>query len=187
MSWWSQETGTELLCKTFPKLPEWQYWLRLYEGIHSGKRKNAWDYQLMLSMIRHNQLCIVPGVNLISDVGCDSDATHCTWENAPYGNQEKVEIEQQLSHPNTLQRNHQMDHLIFRARFSIKTPSLYKRAVNYIARKLQNNATRLNASRPWQASYERGYFLSFRSLLKKSIILNLMFTLHIVLFQTSQR
>jgi len=52
---------------------------RLYEehwaGTYSGE-VDTWDYQWQFCRLVHGSLAVVPAVNLVSNIGCGSDATH---------------------------------------------------------------------------------------------------------------
>lgn len=123
MSWWEPEAGKEMLRTLFPQEEEWQYWHKLFEDIRNGEMKNAWDYQLILSSFRHSQLCAIPWVNLISNVGCGADASNCTWEAAPYANRPQGDLEFPLRHPDSIRRSGQTDHEIFSVLMGSGTPA----------------------------------------------------------------
>jgi hypothetical protein len=59
---------------------------RLYNLLKSGKL-NTWDYQWIYSCIINSGLCIVPKVNLISNLGFEGEATHTN----NYGQNKKLE------------------------------------------------------------------------------------------------
>lgn len=135
MSWWEPEACKEMLRTIHPQTMEWQYWHSLYESIHNGQRKNAWDYQLILSSFRNSQLCVVPKVNLVSNIGFGAGATHLTDDNTPLANIPNMEMDFPLKHPASLWRSEKMDAAIFQVRIldQYKPPSLGRRAVSKIA------------------------------------------------------
>lgn len=137
MSWWEPEKGKKLLSTLHPHPQEREYWYQIYEDIHNGIKKNAWDYQIILSSFLHSQLCVVPGVNLISNVGHGIDATNCMDASSPLANMPSENMEFPLRHPVTVSCNKQMDHAIFKARFHCYSPqSLQHRIVNIVIRKV---------------------------------------------------
>ncbi|MGL4364814.1 MAG: nucleotide-diphospho-sugar transferase [Bacteroidales bacterium] len=77
------------------------------------KRKNldAWDYQYMFLKWRKNKLAIVPNVNLISNIGIGTDATHFASSTSTYQNLLKAEVHSilPLIHPKTIEPNIQAD------------------------------------------------------------------------------
>lgn len=42
---------------------------------------SAWDWQWYFSLAAQNQLCVYPAVNLVSNIGNDSEATHTSFSN----------------------------------------------------------------------------------------------------------
>lgn len=60
-------------------------WTHNFDAIHAGY--DTWDHQLTFALYINNGLCILPSVNLISNVGFGPDATHtkvvCSDANRP--------------------------------------------------------------------------------------------------------
>jgi hypothetical protein len=130
MSWWEYSAGRKLLKKIFPKQLERLYWLWLYEEIYRGLRKNAWDYQLILTMFRNSWLCVVPSVNMISNIGYGDEATHTIDDATPLACMNKEDLEFPLRHPVRMFHSTEMDHEIFKFRILDKyQPSLIKRII----------------------------------------------------------
>jgi hypothetical protein len=94
------------------------YWRRIYDQIRSGKRNNAWDYQLMLACIKYRQLTIVPAVNLVANVGYGVDATHCLDGESTLANNAVHKIFFPLNHPEEMMPSAKIDNLIFKTRFA---------------------------------------------------------------------
>lgn len=117
MSWWKPDTGQKMLRTLFPRSAEWRYWYELYERIHSGQMKNAWDYQLILSSFRHTQCCIIPSVNMVSNIGFGPEGTNCFDETSLMHDVPRGELEFPLVHPADVRRSGSVDHAIFRVRF----------------------------------------------------------------------
>jgi hypothetical protein len=49
---------------------------RKFDAIASGKVRTVWDYQFMVQALRSGQLTVVPGRNLILNIGFDGTGTH---------------------------------------------------------------------------------------------------------------
>lgn len=49
---------------------------RPYNDLFEGKTANTWDYQWSFACYIQSMLCLVPGVNLVSNIGFAADATH---------------------------------------------------------------------------------------------------------------
>lgn len=133
MSWWEPDAGREMLSALFPRKTEWQYWYNLYERIRLGKQKNAWDYQLLLSLFRHSQYSATPRVNLVSNIGFGADATNCLDENSPLHDFPRCELEPLLVHPANIRRSARVDHALFRIVYQPRQ-SILPRAKNKLAR-----------------------------------------------------
>jgi hypothetical protein len=54
---------------------EWAYWERCFQRTYARKL-DAWDYRWTLSLWNHHMVCIIPRVNLVRNIGFDSQATH---------------------------------------------------------------------------------------------------------------
>jgi hypothetical protein len=52
-----------------------QHWATSFDGVRSGE-VDTWDYQWMYCMFSRNGLSIVPDVNLVTNIGFGSAATH---------------------------------------------------------------------------------------------------------------
>ena len=49
---------------------------RKFDAIAAGKVRTVWDYQFMVQALRSGQLMVVPGRNLILNIGFDGTGTH---------------------------------------------------------------------------------------------------------------
>jgi len=49
---------------------------RKFDAIATGKVRTVWDYQFMVQALRSGQLTVVPGRNLILNIGFDGTGTH---------------------------------------------------------------------------------------------------------------
>lgn len=136
MSWWEPKAGREMLRALFPKKAEWQYWYDLYERIRLGKHKNAWDYQMLLSSFRHSQCCVIPRVNLVSNIGFGADATNCTDENSPLQNLARQELELPVVNPDDVRRSARVDHALFLIVYQPRQ-SIWQQAKGKVARTLK--------------------------------------------------
>ena len=99
------------LTQRCPDRIEAAHWVRRYEAIFNGQRKDAWDYQWSYAMWEHDGLAIAPAVNLISYIGVGPDATH-TKEAAPY-HKRPVKSLSSLVHPPIVAHDAELDRLTF--------------------------------------------------------------------------
>lgn len=117
MPYWSDFRDSGALGSTLSTLKEEKYWRAIYDQIQVGKRKNAWDYQLILTCIKLKLLTIVPSVNLVSNVGFGDDATNCLNSESHLANTQVHPLHFPLSHPEEVRKSPRIDHLIFNRRF----------------------------------------------------------------------
>ena len=54
---------------------KWHFQLKCIDRNHVS----AWDWQWYFSLAAQNQLCVYPALNLVSNIGNDSEATHTTF------------------------------------------------------------------------------------------------------------
>lgn len=80
----------------------WELW---YNQIYKDPPVDIWDYQFFFSSFINKQLAIIPKVNLISNIGHDSDATHTTTADDIMGNIKRKSIKFPLVHPVKIIRN----------------------------------------------------------------------------------
>ena len=99
------------LAEVFPDRIEAAHWVRRYEPIHRGDRKDAWDYQWSYTLWEQNGLAVTPAVNLVHYIGVGTDATH-TKEAAPSRTRPAKSISD-LLHPPTVAQDAELDRVTF--------------------------------------------------------------------------
>jgi hypothetical protein len=78
-------------------IPTVRFWKNIFHLMHN-KKIDTWDYQLCFLLLRYGGRCIVPNVNLITNVGFGEGATHTTSAQSPSANRERFEIVLPLSY-----------------------------------------------------------------------------------------
>ena len=78
---------------------------RRFEKIYKNKGTNAWSYQLLCLNLMNKQFCVVPKVNLVSNIGFSEDATHTKDINSPCSNIPYGELLFPLKEPNPFEEN----------------------------------------------------------------------------------
>ncbi len=73
------------------------YWWGIFEKVYEN-RIDTWDYQWTFHCWAQNRLSIIPGVNLVSNIGFDGGATHTKGRNR-YANLETAPMGFPLHHP----------------------------------------------------------------------------------------
>lgn len=75
MKLWPQVRDEGGLQRLFPKRRLARYWQEIFDMVYRGEI-DTWDYQFAFSCLIHGGLCIMPAVNLVSNIGFGADATH---------------------------------------------------------------------------------------------------------------
>lgn len=79
---------------------EGKYWENTFNLVASGKI-DTWDYQWVLSCLINGMLVVMPNINLVSNIGFGSSATHTT-DSGIYDNAEVGQMKFPLMHPNII-------------------------------------------------------------------------------------
>ena len=87
-----------------------EYWTLGLDSVYRGF--NGWDLQFLLACWIHRGLCVLPSVNLISNIGFGENATHTARSNAS-ANRPTAELEFPLVHPPYMIRDARADRYTF--------------------------------------------------------------------------
>lgn len=90
---------------------ESEYWTRIFEDIFTTRNYYTWDYMWHYACWSQHGLSIIPRVNLVSNIGFGSDATHTT-EIAPQAALPTAELSE-IQHPPVVIRHRTADHYDF--------------------------------------------------------------------------
>jgi hypothetical protein len=111
-----------------------QHWAAKFEGAYRARGMiDYWDYQWLFATWVHNGLCIMPNVNLISNIGFGGDATHTTWTGSKWANLPLAEMPFPLQHPSSMLRDKQADDFFIQEVLLMDVPrteSTLRRAFN---------------------------------------------------------
>jgi hypothetical protein len=110
-----------------------RFWKHVFDKIYKDDI-DTWDYQLSYLVLKKNAKCIVPKLNLISNIGFGADATHTSDVNSRNANREKFELEFPLSHPSSTDTNKFLN--IYYDLNEFTTPNLIIRIANKFSRTL---------------------------------------------------
>ena len=86
------------------------FWQRVFENIYQKKR-DTWDHQVTYATLKHNRLCIVPNVNLVSNIGTNA-GTHISGPRTPLAHLPTMPIGE-LIHPRYVLADQTADDYIF--------------------------------------------------------------------------
>ena len=79
------------------------YWTNIFDRVYQ-RGIDTWDYQWTFHCWTQNRLAIIPNVNLISNIGFDTNATH-TMGQSKFNSMETEAMEFPLSHPLVIMRD----------------------------------------------------------------------------------
>jgi hypothetical protein len=102
-----------LLSENLSSKDERRFWKAHFEEVKDGKRKDIWDYQWVYTIWKQNGLAVIPNVNLVTNIGFGSDATHTFNQEAIVANNPAYELEQ-IKHPESSKVFLKADRRLFR-------------------------------------------------------------------------
>jgi hypothetical protein len=110
MNEWATSNDQDTLLRGFSCKAEQKFWRTTLNKIVAGKI-DTWDFQWAFACFIQNGLCIVPNVNLITNIGFRSDSTH-TRGVSVVGNIPNTPIVFPLFHPKIIMRNIDSDEFV---------------------------------------------------------------------------
>jgi hypothetical protein len=129
MAKWPEAKKRRWLSGMLEERGERAEWEKNFQRAYSG-RINTWDYQWVFANWMENRLCILPTVNLVSNIGFGSDATHVV-AGSYLADIERRPFAFPLRHPREISRNRDADR---RSRHSCSIP-LWKYLINRLLRR----------------------------------------------------
>ena len=132
MEQWPQLRQQGWLRRFFTDPHDVQYWQAQFDNVQH-QQASIWDYQWTFSIWQAGGLCIYPAVNLVSNIGFGSGATHTHQEDSWLANR-PLQALGTLVHPSDIRINQQADQWLMRHVYAPKPPSLWQR----LLRKLQS-------------------------------------------------
>ncbi len=109
---WPQVKASHVLNKIFQDEAVTAIWEYKFQQYYEQKI-NSWDGQWTYACLVNHGLCIMPRVNLISNIGFSKDATHTTMEEHESAYEPTTPIEIPLKHPNVITVNRAADKYTF--------------------------------------------------------------------------
>ncbi len=101
------------LAALFEKPLERVYWLHQWQSV-ADKKVDTWDYQWFFARITAGSYCIIPDVNLISNIGFGAEATHTINNDHEFSNLPTGNLEFPLKHPPFVIRDRDRDLAYYR-------------------------------------------------------------------------
>ena len=110
MKTWSEINHHNLLDHIFDNWAEKLYWTDIFDRVVKGI-PNTWDYQWLYVRWIQKELSIAPTVNLVSNIGFNSNATHTNNDN--HLANMKTEDIWEIDHPPFIDRDYFADKYVF--------------------------------------------------------------------------
>ena len=124
---------------------ERSYWYRAFDRVHSGAI-DTWDYQWVLCNWIQSRLSIVSTVNLISNIGFRSDATHTSGASI-FSNMQRNHLILPLKHPDFIYAHDKADLIGARLQFT----SMFRRVIRNRAKAIVANILKRLSARTVRA------------------------------------
>ena len=107
-----------------------KYWMNIFQRVYNNEI-NTWDYQWVYTCFINNGLCIMPNVNLISNIGFNKEALHTKDENSILS---KIEAEEiiKIIHPEFVLADQKAD--LFTSKLCFGNKSIFERIKNKMVR-----------------------------------------------------
>jgi len=127
---------------------EWAYWERCFRRTYA-KKLDAWDYRWTLSLWRHHMACVIPRVNLVRNIGFDSQATHTVerdFADLKMHSTEKMKFPIKDSSRN--KKTKHLDNLVFKSHYKILEGrrNLFEKLKDKIKNLFKNTSVRSSIS-----------------------------------------
>ena len=106
---WPKLKEEKMLSELFDHPKAVAYWTKIFDAMYENRGPNTWDYQWVYTRLKNNSLNIIPRINLISNIGFGTDATHTTGADSRYTIPVKT-IGFPLRHPSSFVPLHSVDH-----------------------------------------------------------------------------
>lgn len=111
--------------------PTRKFWSNIFVRMFK-KEIDTWDYQFCYLLLKNKSRCIVPRINLITNIGFGLDATHTFNSESESANRKRYEINFPLNHSLNLNSERKLNDFLDRNEFSTK--HILVRFVNKLTR-----------------------------------------------------
>lgn len=102
------------------------YWRQIFDEVYRGDKLHIWDYQWTFACWLSDRLCILPQVDLVSNIGFNAEGTHTVRQNQ-FANLPLASIQLPLLHPPAIIRDRAADLFIQSSKFNLDLWSRLKR------------------------------------------------------------
>jgi hypothetical protein len=116
---WIDANKDRDLTRFFPQAKIDRYWRRVFNSIAKGGHPNSWAFPWTACVLISRGLTATPNVNLVTNVGFGSNATHTKDPSSHLSNISTAELGE-IVHPDGVWVNEEADQLTFQNVFSSK-------------------------------------------------------------------
>ena len=106
---WPSFRDDNWLFDLFGNLQMAKIWKNIINASHKNKDFDTWDHQWAFSCLNQSGFCIIPSVNLISNIGHGPGSTHSTNRQSSVANLPTQPVSFPLIHPTSTIRDFQME------------------------------------------------------------------------------
>lgn len=104
-----------------------RFWNNIFDKMYN-KKIDTWDFQFSYLLLKNQAKCIVPKVNLITNVGFGADATHTFSTDSVAANRQRFEMIIPLIHNSSKESEEKINMFYDATEFT--SPTLLKRLIN---------------------------------------------------------
>lgn len=141
MSDWPLYRDSRLLENGFQNSGASRYWSDLFDKTTAGE-VDTWDYQWIFSLWKNNLSCIVPGTNLVQNIGFDETGAHSVAADS-HLSMASSPSQFPLVHPHRIEKNEENDREVERLLYSggpsRRLKAKFKRALKRLSGRVESN------------------------------------------------
>jgi len=108
---WADIKDQEMFLREFTNHAEKRFWKAKWNGVRMGWI-DTWDFQWEFACLVQNSLSIVPGINLVTNIGFGEASTHSKRSHSVVANLPVEAMEFPLDYPHLLARNYDADEYV---------------------------------------------------------------------------
>ena len=126
LPFWPEWKSSPAWIQKLPDRVERRYWSKIFDRVY-GNQIDSWDYPWTACVWYHGGLTATPNVNLVSNIGFGSEATHTTSRNSSPAVM-RVESIGELHHPSLIKQHSDADYYAFNSHFggkNLRLPRLF--------------------------------------------------------------
>ncbi len=143
---WQQVRNSTWLADLLGSQHSASHWAEVLDKVFDGEKNDVWDYQWMFTCWVQHGLAIIPNVNLVSNIGFGSDATHTKEDAYEMANLEVQPMGFPLTHPAYITPDFEADRFAYSNYFAKESYRLgfpkivLKRIFNFLPASFQEKA-----------------------------------------------